>query len=422
MLDLNPVYNYYSSVTSLSTQNKYDSHKKSELKSLYNNMVRSNTKSPLFKVKVTDSIQNYAIGLKSAALDLRNYSEFLSDQDEDAFSKLHASSDQVRALSGMVITKNYDALPEQMQFTVEQLAKPQINEGTLRPSSEKSIAAGSYQFGITSHDRTNHFDLRVKEEDTNLVIQNRLANFIDQADIGIDAYVEQKGTQSRLILASKEEGTEHVKNGHSFEIYDEKENGLVSSYGLDQVKQYPTDAHFTINQTEQTASSNNIAINKMVEIELKETTKDPVTLRFVPDTDDILKKVQHFADAYNQILTIAESNSEQIGAKKLLHELKGIANKNISSLESVGLTISDDGHMGKDDALIVQSVSNGEIQSFFKDLSGFQADLLDKTEQISLDPMSYVDQTVISYPNPKHAFSNPYMPSIYSGMLYNYYA
>ena len=188
------------------------------------------------------------------------------------------------------------------------------------------------------------------------------------------------------------------------------------------MKQYPTDAHFTINQTEQTASSNNIAINKMVEIELKETTKDPVTLRFVPDTDDILKKVQHFADAYNQILTIAESNSEQIGAKKLLHELKGIANKNISSLESVGLTISDDGHMGKDDALIVQSVSNGEIQSFFKDLSGFQADLLDKTEQISLDPMSYVDQTVISYPNPKHAFSNPYMPSIYSGMLYNYYA
>ena len=133
MLDLNPVYNYYSSVTSLSTQNKYDSHKKSELKSLYNNMVRSNTKSPLFKVKVTDSIQNYAIGLKSAALDLRNYSEFLSDQDEDAFSKLHASSDQVRALSGMVITKNYDTLPEQMQFTVEQLAKPQINEGTLRP-------------------------------------------------------------------------------------------------------------------------------------------------------------------------------------------------------------------------------------------------------------------------------------------------
>ena len=93
MLDLNPVYNYYTTVYSPATQTKYDSHKKSELKNHYNNMIKVNTKSPLFKVKVNNSMQNYVIGLKSAAIGLKNFSEYLTDKDEDTFSKLTASSD-----------------------------------------------------------------------------------------------------------------------------------------------------------------------------------------------------------------------------------------------------------------------------------------------------------------------------------------
>ena len=159
----------------------------------------------------------------------------------------------------------------------------------------------------------------------------------------------------------------------------------------------------------------------MVEVELKQVSSSPVSISFVPDTENIVNKAQEFADAYNQLVDVARDNIDQIGAKKLLHEVQGIVRRHHSSLEAVGLNIDDEGHIVKDDALLSQNVKNGEVQQFFNDLSGFRADIARKTDDISLDPMNYVDKTVITYPNPGRAFNNPYMPSIYSGMLYNYY-
>lgn len=424
MLDLNPVYNYYTTVYSPATQTKYDSHKKSELKNHYNNMIKVNTKSPLFKVKVNNSMQNYVIGLKSAAIGLKNFSEYLADKDEDTFSKLTASSDNNKVLSGTVITSDYDKLPEKLSFQVDALATNQKNVGSPANPSQLNLTPGSYSFDINVNQHSYNFHLEVKQQDTNLRVQNRLANAINRSDIGIDAYVEQQDGKSQLVLESQETGTEDaVEDGLLFTIRDDysQQEGVVDAYGLANVAQSPSDASFTINDTLKTSSSNNIAINKMVEIELKRVSSSPVNISFVPDTEDIVNKVQEFADAYNQLVDVAKDNINQIGAKKLLHEIQGIVRRHHSSLEAVGLNIDDDGHIVKDDALLSQNVKNGEVQHFFNDLSGFRADIARKTDDISLDPMNYVDKTVITYPNPGRAFNNPYMPSIYSGMLYNYY-
>ena len=40
-------------------------------------------------------------------------------------------------------------------------------------------------------------------------------------------------------------------------------------------------------------------------------------------------------------------------------------------------------------------------------------------EHISLDPMNYINKTMISYPNPIRPFNNPYQISVYSGMIFN---
>jgi flagellar hook-associated protein 2 len=145
-------------------------------------------------------------------------------------------------------------------------------------------------------------------------------------------------------------------------------------------------------------------------------------MAFVPDTDDIVDKLKSFADSYNKVIDIANDNADtERGAKKLLHEVQGIANRHQSALEAVGLGVDESGHMVPDDALLSQSVSNGSATELFSDISGFKEDIMGKTEDISLDPMSYVDKTVITYPNPGRTFNNPYMPSMYSGMLYNYY-
>jgi flagellar hook-associated protein 2 len=424
MLDLNPVYNYYSTVYVPKTQTKYDSHKKSELKDVYNSMVKSNTKSPLFKVNVNDSMQNYAIGIKSAAIGLKNFAEFLSDAEEQPFSKLVATSSDNRALSSTVITDDYDQLPSGLDFTVQQLASTQINAGDNMISDNLSFTPGAYSFNINTNGNSYGFNLNIQGEDTNLRVQNRLANFINQADIGIDAYVEKNSNRSRLVLESQDTGTEATTKGLLFSVSDGagRTNGIVEKMKLDQVVQLPADAAFTINDMPQRSSSNNIAINRMVEIELKQTTDTPVRVQFVPDTEDIVNKVKDFADSYNQIIDIANDNADtQRGAKKLLHEVQGIANRHHSTLEAVGLNVDDNGRMVADDALLSQSVTDGQVQQLFGDLSQFRVDIEAKTKDISLDPMNYVDKTVVTYPNPGHTFANPYMPSIYSGMLYNQY-
>ena len=42
-------------------------------------------------------------------------------------------------------------------------------------------------------------------------------------------------------------------------------------------------------------------------------------------------------------------------------------------------------------------------------------------DAIVLDPMHYIERPVVAYKNPGHGFSNPYITSEYSGMMFNGY-
>ena len=423
MLDMNPVYNYYSSVYQPQTQSKYDSHKRSELKNVYNSMVKINQKSPLFKVKLTDTTQHYAIGLKSAAIGLHHFSTFLCDKEADAFSKLTASSSDLEALEASVITSDYKSIPESMTFSIEKLATSQINTSDLVLCDHLDTSVGKHTFNVKTAGHNFGFNFNVKEGDNNEIVLQRMSHFLNQTDIGIQSYVNYEKNRCQLVLTSELTGTDEAVNDLLFQIQDTADDGIIADYQLNHIEQYPEDALFSINKKQQQSSSNNIAINHMVEIELKKVTDEDVTVDFIPDNEDIVAKMKEFAKSYNDIVDLAlEQSVTHRGAKKLLHEVKGITNRHYSSLESVGFHVNDDGQLSTDDALLSQNVANGNIKELFSDLSGFQKDIMTKTSRISLDPMNYIDKTVITYPNPAKTFGNAYAPSMYSGMMFNYYA
>ena len=56
--------------------------------------------------------------------------------------------------------------------------------------------------------------------------------------------------------------------------------------------------------------------------------------------------------------------------------------------------------------------------SYVKD---FANSLMRKTSQISLNPMQYVNKTIVAYKNPGRNFATPYITSAYSGMMFNSY-
>lgn len=58
----------------------------------------------------------------------------------------------------------------------------------------------------------------------------------------------------------------------------------------------------------------------------------------------------------------------------------------------------------------------------FSTIKDFTNSILRKTNQVSLNPMEYVDKTLVAYKNPAgHNFAAPYMTSNYSGMFFNSY-
>ena len=66
-VSLNNVYNYYLTTYAKNTPGSYGAHKKSELRNVYNSIVKQNKESPLFMIDNSPETKSFAVGLKEDA-------------------------------------------------------------------------------------------------------------------------------------------------------------------------------------------------------------------------------------------------------------------------------------------------------------------------------------------------------------------
>lgn len=416
------IYNFYHASMPQVASTKFDAHRKSELRTLYQNMVRLNQKKPFYKLTLNNATQNYVIGIKEAALELKTSAAFLDEDTAPESRKMTVYTDNASILSAHLLTDDYHSLPSEIELQVQQLAGTQINKGAALAAQQSDIPAGKHQLLIQTAGSDYQFEIDTKPGESNLRIQRRLAMSINNSNIGIRARVTEDGATSVLSLESHASGEGTLEGGLRFRIQDLEGSHLAKQLGIQQVSQTPQDAVFQLNGEAQHSSSNQISINNGIGIELHQTSNEPATIRLTPDTTSILEDVDNFVDVYNHFIDLANQTEQQPnGSKKLLNELKGIGRYFYSTLESSGLTITEDGHLKKDDALLVQSTKNGQFQELFQQLSDFKRAIQNTTNKITLNPMEYVDKMIVSYPNTRQTFPNPYLPSIYSGMLFNQY-
>lgn len=416
------VYNFYHMTMPQMAMTKYDSHKKSELRSLYNDMIKLNQKKPFYKLSLSDTTQSYVIGIKEAAMELKTSSAFLSEDIEPASRKMAITTDAPADISVKLLTKNYSSLPPDITLQVNQLAVSQKNTGTLLPSSGTDLPSGTHYLTIEESGSEYQFEIETKNGESNLHIQRRLAMSINNSGIGIRATVVESGLNSALQLEYRSSGTGTLDQNLQFIVKDERGSSLVDTFGLNQVTDYPANAEFILNGDAQTASSNYISINNGIGIELYHTTEKEANIRLAPDYSALLDDVDDFVSYYNHLIELAHhTKGNPNGSQKLLHEIGTVTRRFHNSLEASGLTIDAQGYLQKDESLLVQSTENGNLQDLFHQLSDFNHAINEATKRITLNPMEYVDKTIISYPNTRMNFPNPYMPSIYSGMLFNQY-
>lgn len=425
------VYHYYLKTYANKPGNRFDSHKKSDLRMVYNNMVRLNKKTPLYKVDLSQDTQRFAIDLKEGIREFKSIILNLSNYKEEGspFLNKTAYSSNESILKAEYIAGDQLYIDEDQSFeiSVKQLASPQINTGDFLPSNSMALSPGEYSFDIVVGNSSYEFQYKINENTTNLQLQNRLSRLINQSNIGLraDVIMDNNGS-SALELLSIKSGVFEFRP-YTFKVSESKTNkanGSVEYFGLNKVSSKPTNAKFTINGLESTSASNSFIIENTFSISLKNISKEGETaiVGLLKSSDSALNDIQTLVDGYNTLYNIGKNKDyESITNRIFLNELNAISKRHQDSLQTAGIIIQADGNLKIDENTLTDSVNNGSYQEGRDKLYDFQNSLIRHLEQLSLDPLKYINKKLIAYPNPVRSYINPYQTSIYSGMIFNGY-
>lgn len=423
------VYNSYMTSYNTKSLTRYDTHKKSELKSIYNAIVKLNKESPLYKINFSQQTQEYAVELKEGARGLKNViNDLTNGNTEQIFNKKAVFSDNDQVVTAKYIgeDESNDSMIEDFTVEVHKLATSQTNTGKYLTNSNRNLQSGSYAFNIEVNGLDYEFQFGVKEEDANIDVQNKLARLINNANIGLKAQVLTEKTESALQITSLETG-EKGEDGLIFRVTDipEGSRGVVAKFALDNMTESPEDSSFAINGVEKHTHSNTFVAGKVFEITLHDisATGNPAMIGFKTDTEAITEHIETFVSEYNSFLDTVRSYSDvEPRSEKLIQEYTGVAKEYMNDLEAIGLEIMSDGSISIDKALLTEATTDEETYNeTLKGINGFKNGILRKANHALIDPMEYVDKVVLNYKNPGKNFVNPYVTSMYSGMMFNSY-
>lgn len=427
---LNTVYNHFmTTYAPQGTNTKYDTHKKSELRGVYNSIVKINKDAPLFLLDRSASTHEYAVGLKENARSLKNVISSLSLDGSDSFldRKAVASDDD------SIVSAKYIGGPDDvndapdLEVEVKALAAPQENQGHFLEPGIMDLESGTYSFDIHSRDMDYEFQFNINEGDTNKLIQEKLSRLITKSNIGVSASVEtnEDGLTS-LKLVSDETG---LRNGKDFlfRVSDDntsKQSGVVDYLGIGNTTREASNSLFILNGVERSTFGNSFTIDKTYELSLNGISEEgtSVSVGLKTDVESVTENISHLVEGYNSFINkVSAYLDSQPYSSRLVGEMNGISSLFSNDLESIGIQVGDDGRISLDKNLLSQTASEDDAMERFDSIRKFTGSVLGKMNQVSLNPMDYTRRTIVAYKNPGHTFASPYVTSNYSGMMFSSY-
>nr|WP_296439897.1 flagellar filament capping protein FliD [uncultured Acetatifactor sp.] len=426
----NTVYNNYLTTYTPKPLTKYDTHKKSELRKVYNSIVKLNKDEPWYLPTTSKDTQRYAVDLKENARDLRNTIAQLGGLEKDGlFRKKSAySTDEGVATAAYIGPEDTGTEVPDFQLEVHSLATSQENLGFFLPgNSRAALSPDTYSFDVNINDMNYEFQFSVGENETNQAVQERLVRLINNSDIGLRASLAESEGRTSLRLTSEATGLTGGKD-YIFAVSDDhtsKTHGAVEYLGLDYTSREASNASFSVNGEELTSPSNHMTLDQLFDVRLTGISSgaQPARIGLKTDVESLTDNVSHLVGGYNDFIKAASNYLEtQSRSRQLIKEMKGIASVYGSSLEIMGLNLEEDGTLAIDqDTLRRTAVHTRDINETFGSLKNFSNMLLRKSDQVSLNPMDYVEKVMVAYKNPGHNYPNPYITSAYTGMMFDGY-
>ena len=426
---LNNLHNNYLTTYLPKSMTRYDAHKKSELRSVYNSIVKLNKESPWYLPSNSKDTQAYAIGLKENARQLRNTIASLGGLDDSELLSKKAAYSTNSDIATANFVGNYKPGSASPTFTLEvqELATPQENMGRFLEKGKIGLPADTYSFDVTINDMNYEFQFSINETETNQEVQERLVRLINTSGVGLKSHMLESNNRTALIIQSESTGLAAGEK-EIFRISDEhtsKAKGATAYLGLDYVSHEATNAKFLINGEARTTTSNEFTVGQMFDVTLNSTNApgETITIGLKTDMESLTDNVMQLVGGYNQFIkATADYLESQPKSKNAIKEMSGIASGYYNYFEHMGVSIADDGTMEVDVEAFGKSIADDEaVTDAFNTLKDFSNKLIQKSKDISLNPMNYVDRKIVAYKNPGKNFVSPYNTSAYSGMMFNGY-
>ncbi len=444
------IYNQYSmTYMPRKSDTRYDSHKRSELRNICSTMAKINRDAPLYMLNNSDETRKYVVGLKENVRDLRNtIIESLGGVDNTDFNNKIAYSDNENIVSAKYIgnqsspkqlsgeTDNSDGAVVSTKgeiptyaIEVTQLASPQVNLGKYLPMEERNIAPGEYSFDVNVSDLGYEFQFSINDGDTNNEIQQRLSRLINNSKIGLNATVEEDGEgSSALRIESTRVGIDYGQSSKVFSISESsgsRNSGAVEYLGIDYIAREASAAEFKVNGIEATASSNTFILQNDYEVTLhgiSENAGQTTTIGVKPDTEALQENISNLIGGYNNFIrSMSEYRESQQRSRQLTRDMGKIAGFYQEQMNKLGISPNEDGTLSLDGEKLNEAVALEESPEAISSLKLFSQSVLRKSDQIALNPISYVNKVIVAYKNPSHTLYSPYVTSAYAGLMFNNY-
>lgn len=311
------------------------------------------------------------------------------------------------------------------EFSVRELATPQINTGNFVKSSASDLYSGEHSFEININNSAFEIQYKVNENDTNKSVLEKLSRLINNSSIGLSTKILNKDNKIALEITSDATGLSFNQRIFTLNNSKNKPNdSTINTFGLNNMTTEPTNAKFLLNGIEKNSSSNTFTLNNTCGITLNAVSKEneTTTVSYRENIDKIINSVKSLTGAYNNLINLSKSN---VGIGKYssnaYNDFKNINNSYKNQLESIGININEDNNLDFDEAILIQSYKDDTLNNSLLSLKDFSNSVSVKSEDICINPMKFINKILISYPNPKKSYANPYITSIYSGMMYNSY-
>lgn len=426
------IYNYYLTTYAPRSTGRYDAHKRTELRGIYNSIIKLNKESPLYLLPDQKESAQFAIGLKENVRELHKEISSLSgnlDSPEVLDRKVAYSSDENLVTAAFIGDSSKSEAAPSLNIEVQSLAASQVNLGNfLEDDTPIALPPDTYSFDIGINDMNYEFQFSIRAGETNRNILDRLERLINNSRIGLKAEViSGDENTSSLRIESEDTGLKPEKD-KIFTVSDDKTSkasGMVDYLGVDYTAREASNAQFTLNGEATQTLANKFTLDKLYAITLKGVTPEdgsPVRVGLKADYESFTDNVTQLIGSYNSFLQAVDRfKASNRSSGKLKSEMAGIASYYKDDLSDIGLSIREDGGIDVDKTTLSNAVQSGNTNDKFQVVKDFTQQIFRKTRQISLNPMQYLDKTVVAYKNPGHNFPNPYVSSNYTGMLFNYY-